>query len=189
MEDWSIIVREQAAFTLWTLAGDQKSQRKMIAEKIGIPQILSMVMSKSEKLQYVGVKCMESLVLENLNFQGLILNENGIEQLIRLLKNEKTSSRVVLATVQAIAALCIDIAHVNNELTQNELVDRDAVQLLLDLLDRQADNKHILIATAHALGCLVLNRENDELVEQRLNLKSIVDLVHTDDLVYRLLCS
>ena len=40
MEDWSILVREQAAFTLWALAGVKKSQRKMIAEKIGIQQIL-----------------------------------------------------------------------------------------------------------------------------------------------------
>lgn len=40
MEDWSILVREQAAFTLWTLAGDKKPQRKMISERIGIQQIL-----------------------------------------------------------------------------------------------------------------------------------------------------
>ena len=58
MDDWSIIVREQAAITLWTLAGSQKPQRKLIAEKIGISQIISMLMSKSEKLQYVGCKCM-----------------------------------------------------------------------------------------------------------------------------------
>lgn len=40
MEDWSILVREQAALTLWTLAGSKKSQRKSIAERIGLQQIL-----------------------------------------------------------------------------------------------------------------------------------------------------
>ena len=77
MEDWSIIVREQAAITLWTLAGTDKPQRKAIAEKIGIPQIISMLMSKSEKLQYVGCKCMIALVLEDVHFQNQILSDNG----------------------------------------------------------------------------------------------------------------
>lgn len=40
MEDWPILVREQAALTLWTLAGIKITQRKMIAEKIGIQQIM-----------------------------------------------------------------------------------------------------------------------------------------------------
>lgn len=118
MEDWSIVVREQAAYTLWTLAGSQKPQRKLIAEKIGISQIISMLMSKSEKLQYVGCRCMIALVLENITLQNQILKENGIDPLIRLLKLDKTSNRVILATVETIGALCVDIAHVNNEHTQ-----------------------------------------------------------------------
>jgi hypothetical protein len=107
-------VREQAAFTLWSLAGSQKPQRKMIAEKIGISQILSMIMSKSERLQFVGLKCMQALVLENVTYQNLIIKENGIEQLIRLLRanvEKSTSARVTLAAVETVAALCFGIGY------------------------------------------------------------------------------
>ena len=59
-------MREQAACTLWALAGSQKPRRKLIAEKIGILQIIIMLLSKSDKLQYVGCKCVIALVLENI---------------------------------------------------------------------------------------------------------------------------
>lgn len=148
-------------------------------------------MSKSERLQYVGAKCMQSLALENAHYQGVILKESGAEQLIRLLKQERSSDRVILATVQAMAALCIDIAHVNNEIAQNELCERGALRLLLDLMDRQLAispskneiHRCILIETAYALACLILNREKDEMVDQRINMRSIVELVDTENLV------
>ena len=182
MEDWSIIVREQAASTLWTLAGSQKPQQKAIAEKIGIPQIISMLMSKSERLQYVGCKCMIALVLENLSLQNQILKENGVDTLIRLLKMEKTSHRVIMAIVETIGALCVDIAHVNNELTQQELADKGAIELLIRLLQKPP-NKQIQVETAHAIACLILNKPNDEALNERLNIPLILDLIKIDDLV------
>ena len=186
MEDWSIIVREQAAITLWTLAGSHKPQRKSIAEKIGISQIISMLMSKSEKLQFVGCQCMIALVLEDINYQNQILKENGIDPLIRLLRIEKTSNRVVLAIFETIGALCVDIAHVNNQLTQVELADKGAIDIILDILNNPPPRyaqSFIEIETTHALACLILNRPIDPEVESRIIIKSILDLIKTNDLV------
>lgn len=158
-----------------------------------------MIMTKSEKLQYVGTKCMQSLALENAFYQEALLDENGAEHLMRLLKQHSdkassTSDRVVLAVVEAIASLCIDIAHVSNERAQNELCERGALQLLFDLFDRQQAeaasnqqvskmNRCILIETAYAIACLILHRDTDETVEQRLNFRNIVDLIDQDNLV------
>lgn len=182
MEDWSIIVREQAAITLWTLAGIQKPQRRAIAEKIGSSQIMSMLMSKSEKLQYVGCKCMIALVLENVTYQNLILKENGTDPLIRLLRMEKTSSRVILAILETLAALCVDIAHVNNLRTQTDLSEKGAIDLVMNILNNPP-SKYIQIETAYALACLILNRPNIEAVKGKLNIQLILDLINTDDLV------
>ena len=182
MEDWSIVVREQAAITLWTLAGIQKPQRRAIAEKIGSSQIMSMLMSKSEKLQYVGCKCMIALVLENITYQYLILKENGTDPLIRLLRMEKTSSRVVLAILETIAALCVDIAHVNNPDTQLDLTEKGAIDLVLNIL-YNPPTRYIQIETAYALACLILNRPNLEEVKDKLNMRLILDLINTTDLV------
>lgn len=153
-----------------------------------------MIVSKSEKLQFVGAKCIQSLALENSHYQSLILKENGVEQIIRLLKLERPSDRVILATVEAIASLCVDIAHVNNENAQIELCDRGAIKHLLDLIDRKSleltslppsknMNQFIVIEAAYALACLILHREKIEIVERRLNLRLIVDMIETENLV------
>jgi hypothetical protein len=182
MEDWSIIVREQAAITLWTLAGIQKPQRRAIAEKIGSSQILSMLMSKSEKLQYVGCKCMIALVLENVKYQNLILKENGTDPLIRLLRYEKTSSRVILSILETIAALCVDIAHVNNPRTQLDLTEKGTIDLVLNILNNPP-TKYIQIETAYALACLTLNRPNLEGIKDKINIELILNLINEENLV------
>ena len=150
MEDWSIIVREQAAQTLWTLAGSHKPQQKIIAEKLGIPQIISMLMSKSESLQYVGCKSLIALVTEDIIYQNQVLRENGVDTLIRLLKSPKTSDRVIMAIVETIGALCVDIAHVNNRLTQEELTEKGGLEFLVRLL-HNPPNKYIQIETMQAI--------------------------------------
>lgn len=189
MEDWSIVVREQAAITLWTLAGTHKPQRKSIAEKIGISQIISMLMSKSEKLQYVGCKCMIALVTEDVNYQNQILKENGIDPLIRLLRTDKTSNRVVLSIFETVAALCVDVAHVNNKLTQIELYEKGAIDIILNILNNPPSkyvHSFIQIETSHALAALILNRPIDPEIEEQINIKLILNLIKTDDLDLRL---
>lgn len=192
MEDWSIVVREQAAITLWTLAGTDKPQRKSIAEKIGIPQIISMLMSKSEKLQFVGCKCMIALVLEDAAYQNQILKENGIDPLIRLLRTDKTSNRVILAIFETIGALCVDIAHVNNKLTQNELMEKGAIDIILSILNNpppKYNHQFIQIEISNALACLILNRQMEPEVEEMINIRAILSLIQTGDLVKYVLFS
>ena len=54
MQIWSMEVKEQGACSLWALAGQTKTQQKDIANRIGIPQLIDMLLLNSEKLQYVG---------------------------------------------------------------------------------------------------------------------------------------
>jgi hypothetical protein len=184
MEDWSVIVREQSAITLWALAGSLKPQRKQIAERIGIQQIVNMIMAKSEKLQYVGAKCMISLVIESRHYQNIILKENGVDSLIKLLRAENSSHRVLLSVVETVGAMCVDIAHVNNRLAQNELAEKEAGTLLLELV-RNPPSKLVQIEATHALACLMLNKrpQDDEDNPIHLDVSYVVDLIDTDDLV------
>lgn len=54
---FSLEVKEQAALALWSLAGQTKGQQRHIAETIGIPMLIEILLRDSDKLQYVG-KCM-----------------------------------------------------------------------------------------------------------------------------------
>ncbi len=182
-EDWSIVVREQAACTLWALAGSQKPQRKLIAEKIGILQIIIMLLSKSDKLQYVGCKCVIALVLENINNQKIIAKENTIEILLKLLRSDKTRLNVIQAIVQTIASLCVDVANVNNSDTQLELMEKGAFEILIPILENPP-NRDIQIETSHAIACLLLgNTKTEDYVNNKLDLKIILALLNENDKV------
>ena len=54
LQVWSMEVKEQGACSLWALAGQTKTQQKEISERIGVPQLIDMLLLQSEKLQYVG---------------------------------------------------------------------------------------------------------------------------------------
>lgn len=142
-----------------------------------------MLLSKSDKLQYVGCKCIIALVLENITNQKLISKENTIEILLKLLRSEKTSLHVVLAIVQTIAALCVDVAHVNNTETQNELMEKGAFEILIPILE-EPPSKDIQIETAHTIACLLLgNTKTEEYVNNKLDLTIIMKLFNQEDRV------
>ena len=143
-----------------------------------------MLLSNSEKLQFVGCKCVVALVLENINNQKLIAEENAIELLLKLLKSDKTSERVTLAVVETVAALCIDVAHVNNSEIQRELIERGALGILLNIL-KNPPSKDIQIETAHTIACLLLgnSQNSDEILTEKLDIQLILDLFNEEDKV------
>ena len=47
-------LKEQAALALWSLAGQTKRQQHEIAESIGIPMLIEILLRDSDKLQFVG---------------------------------------------------------------------------------------------------------------------------------------
>ena len=61
LQVWSIEVKEQGACALWSLAGQTKTQQKDIAERIGISQLIEVLLLNSEKLQYVGECFIENI--------------------------------------------------------------------------------------------------------------------------------
>ncbi len=47
-------MKEQSACALWALAGSSRRQQRLIAERIGVSQLMDMLLLASEKLQHVG---------------------------------------------------------------------------------------------------------------------------------------
>ena len=47
-------MKEQSSCALWALAGSTKKQRRYIAERMGISQLMDMLLLASEKVQYIG---------------------------------------------------------------------------------------------------------------------------------------
>ena len=101
-------IREQAAFSLWSLGGQIKTQQSYVAECFGIPQIVTMLLSHSEKLQYVSLNAIIALADENESNQNRLHKENILAPMHRLLKQyQQLSHRVLLVLVRAFGVLCI----------------------------------------------------------------------------------
>ncbi len=186
-EDWSIAVCEQAARTLWSLAGSEKLQQRLIAEKIGTLEIITMLLTKSIELQYVACKSIIAFVSENLNNQLLIAKENTIEILLKLLKNETTDLKVVLVILQTIASLCVDIAMVNNEKIQIEFINKGAFNILIPLIENHS-NKNVKIEAFNAISCINLgNHVSEDILNNKLNINKIFDFIYEEDTNLRLI--
>lgn len=101
-------VREQAAFSLWSLGGQIKSQQRYVAECFGTPHIITMLLSSSEKLQFVSLNAVIALADESESNQNRLYRENILTPLIRLLKlHHQLSHRVLLVLIQSFSVLCV----------------------------------------------------------------------------------
>lgn len=106
-------VREQAANSLWALGGQIKSQQRYVAECLGTPQIITMLLSHSEKLQYVSLNAIIALADESEQSQNRLHKENILSPLVRLLKQyHQLTHRVLLVLVQSFSVLCIGMLRV-----------------------------------------------------------------------------
>lgn len=147
-------IREQAAFSLWALGGQIKTQQRSVAQCFGIPQIVTMLLSNSEKLQFISLNAIIALSDEDESNQNKLYKENILPPLFRLLKLYKQlTHRVLLVLVKAFGILCIGmfnktiftktcfilfvkgISLVPNTLLQNAIVEQNGIDLLIRLME------------------------------------------------------
>ena len=95
------------ATALWALAGDNIDNQKRIAEVIGINILVDMIMTKSEKLQYVAGMALTALGQEDMANQNRIAEGGGIIPLVRILRglNLSSSEKVGISLFQSISSI------------------------------------------------------------------------------------
>ncbi|XP_043927926.1 ankyrin and armadillo repeat-containing protein-like [Protopterus annectens] len=167
-------VKEQGAVTLWTLAGATIKQQKLMAEQIGYYFIFDMLLSSSDKMQYVGCQAILALGQESKVNQDEICKENGVHLLVRLLRSLKTTERTLLSVITALGTLCIGVAHTNNPNSQQKIVEEQALPILVNLLKHHS-SLQVKVEAACTLGCIVLGNTSLQVA-----LKEKEDFSYTD---------
>ncbi|XP_067649055.1 ankyrin and armadillo repeat-containing protein-like [Haliotis asinina] len=171
LKNINIEVREQGACALWALAGHTKTQQKNIAQRIGIPHIIQMLLEPTEKLLYVG--CMTSIALgrESMENQNALAKADAFQQLVRLLRSNKTSDRVLLMVIKVLGTLCVGVANRNNKLTQRKIAEEGGIPILVQIL-LSPPSEEIHVEVAHSLACVVLsNHDNQEKLQEEQGFK------------------
>lgn len=80
------------ATALWALAGENIESQKRVADMIGINILVDMLMTKSERLQYVAGKALTALGKEDIANQNRISEGGGIMPLVRILRGMHLST-------------------------------------------------------------------------------------------------
>ncbi|CAF3613919.1 unnamed protein product [Rotaria sp. Silwood1] len=174
-EEWALEIREQAAFSLWAIGGQIKSQQRYVAECFGIPQIVTMLLSHSEKLQYVSLNAIIALADECEQNQNRLYRENILAPLIRLLKqHHQLTHRVLLVLVRSFSVLCIGISLVPNTLLQNAIVEQNAIDLLIRVME-STQYIDLKVECCLTLSKLVLNNSaNQQHLANEFNVEDVV---------------
>ena len=77
-----------------------------------------MLLSTSEKLQYVSLNALIALVDEDMQNQNRLYEENILPPLIRLLRQyQSLTHRVLLVLVRCFSALCMGMFKIDNNLS------------------------------------------------------------------------
>ncbi|XP_032818580.2 ankyrin and armadillo repeat-containing protein [Petromyzon marinus] len=181
-------VREHGALALWALAGGTQHQQAAVVLQVGLRLIIDMLLASSDKLQFVGCHAMAAMAREGRAHQEQICREDGVAPLVRLLRTPRTTERTLLATVSALGALCVGVAHVNTRLSQNKVEEEQAIPELLRLLSTHA-NPNIKVEAACTLAYVLLkNHEVQEKMMEKdgFNYDVILELLEHPDRAVRL---
>nr|BAC26765.1 unnamed protein product [Mus musculus] len=183
LQAFQIDVKEQGAIALWALAGQTLKQQKYMAEQIGYNLIISMLLSPSAKMQYVGGEAVIALSKDSRMHQNQICEGKGIAPLVRLLRINKIPEGTLLSVIRAVGSICIGVAHTSNPMSQQFVVEENALPVLIQLL-RNHPSINIRVEVAFSLACIVLGNnslkkelQNDEGFEY----SDVLYLLHSKD--------
>ncbi|XP_027023459.2 ankyrin and armadillo repeat-containing protein isoform X1 [Tachysurus fulvidraco] len=176
-------VREQGATALWVLAGHTLKQQKQIAELISYRFILDLLLSTSDKMQYVGCQAVIALSRDCRAHQSGLCLENGVPPLVRLLRGSRATESTVLSGITALRTLCIGVAHTNNRHSQNVIYEEKAVPTLLELLQNHR-SLQVKVQVSQTLACILMgNKELQKTFWEQENFSYdvILDLLQAQD--------
>ncbi|TSW62336.1 Ankyrin and armadillo repeat-containing protein [Bagarius yarrelli] len=184
-------VREQGATALWALAGHTRKQQKFISELIGYRLILDLLLSTSDKMQYVGKAvgmCSGSGSERARPVTACTIPKSTAQPLEALVNQTKTFSAKLSARCQAVIALSRDccahqnglcqengvppLVHVSQTLARILLGNKElqttfweredfSYSVILQLL--QAPDRSIRLEAGHALALFAYNNPNQQL--------------------------
>lgn len=169
----SITVRHKVLTSnaLWSLAGEDPVQRKLMASKFRINLLSDFLTMKSDDLYFIACDALGVLFNQppnaNQSIHVQFTDLHGIHPLIRVLTSEKDF--VVLAAIRCIQRLCIRTGLNPYKVAQSEIKKHEGITFIVALF-LHAKQDIIRAESAVALACLCLNcPENMQVTLDTLN--------------------
>ncbi|CAB1346712.1 unnamed protein product [Coregonus sp. 'balchen'] len=133
--------------------------KRLMAEHIGYHFILELILSSSDRMQYVGCQAVIALSRDSRSHQDGLCKENGVPPLVRLLRGSRTTERTLLSVIRSLGILCIGVAHTNNPNSQRVIAEEQAIPTLLELVTHH-ESLQVKVQVAQTLACVLLGNQD-----------------------------
>lgn len=155
---FQVDIQEQAAASLWALAGQTARQQKLVAELIDNTYIRGFLLSSSDKLQYIGCQMAIALCRDSCAHQDEFCKLNGVLCLVTLLQVPEISQKTLLSAIKALGFLCVGVALTANQKSQNIICQEKAIPILLRILKVNEDLK-VKVQVVQTLARVLLGNQ------------------------------
>uniref|UniRef100_A0A673YJB1 Ankyrin and armadillo repeat containing n=1 Tax=Salmo trutta TaxID=8032 RepID=A0A673YJB1_SALTR len=180
---FQVEAREQGAVSLWALAGHTLKQQRLMAEHIGYHFILELILSSSDRMQYVGCQAVIALSRDSRSHQDGLCKENGVPPLVRLLRGSRTTESTLLSVIRSLGILCIGGAHTNNPNSQRVIAEEQAIPTLLELVKHQ-ESLQVKVQVAQTLACVLLGNQDLQTTfweKEEFTYETVLELLRVPD--------
>ncbi len=148
-------LQEKTAKAVWALAGDDASERRKVANLVGVPLLIDFLTASFDHLHFIGSEGLGVLAQGPLNKQTAIGEANGIHSLVRLLKSSK--EHIVISVVRTLRHLCAGVAYVPHVKNQKRLAQSRGIKFLVAIM-AHSENELLQVEAAYTLGCAAMGR-------------------------------
>ncbi|KAM9484134.1 ankyrin and armadillo repeat-containing protein isoform 3-T3 [Salvelinus alpinus] len=180
---FQVEAREQGAVSLWALAGHTLKQQRLMAVHIGYHFILELILSSSDRMQYVGCQAVIALSRDSRSHQDGLCKENGVPPLVRLLRGSRTTESTLLSVIRSLGILCIGGAHTNNPNSQRVIAEEQAIPTLLELVKHQ-ESLQVKVQVAQTLACVLLGNQDLQTTfweKEEFTYETVLELLRVPD--------
>lgn len=126
------VVQEKTASALWALAGNGIEERRAMAARIEVNQLIEFLGSLSETLKYIGSEGLGVLAQGAHNRQDEIAEANGIYPLVRILKENK--EYLVVSAIRSLRHLCLSVGYIPHKRNQSMTAQARGLKYLIALM-------------------------------------------------------
>ncbi|XP_031564249.1 ankyrin and armadillo repeat-containing protein-like [Actinia tenebrosa] len=177
-------LRKLTASALWAIAGNKNTQRRSIANEIGVNMLIEFLSENlSQSLHFIGSEALGVLADGVHKKRDEIAEANGVMPLVRLLTKASTPGFIVLSVLRTLRSLCLCVGFRPHLKNQKAVSNEGGIKFLIRFMVH-ARQEIIKVEAAYTLGSVSLGNSDNmkEVLEHReFSFLHILRLLYDED--------
>jgi ankyrin repeat protein len=177
-------LRKLTASALWAIAGNKNTQRRSIANEIGVNMLIEFLSENlPQSLHFIGSEALGVLAEGVRKKRDEIAAANGVMPLVRLLTKVSTAGYIVLSVLRTLRSLCLCEGFRPHKQNQKAVSHEGGIKFLIRFMVH-ARQEIIRVEAAYTLGSVTLSNSDNmkEVTEHRdFSFLHILRLLYDED--------